>query len=306
MENKMDYTSEELMDNITETELEPWMKLTDEGWDVPVGEIKEMATVIGGLDTDFRVFIPKNVTDKMPLFFYIHGGAYVGGFNVMDEPVCRQVCNEVGCVVVSPNYGLAPQYQYPSQIEQLYGLFKYIVVNASDFHVDTNRIAIGGSSAGGNFAAVLCQLANERKEFEIKYQALVYPNVDLSDDLVKYQAAAEVGSENSFGEVDMEHPDAYQKLFSQYAPVGTDVKDPHISPLYADPKTFPKTSIFSGRLDLLWYEANEFARKLQRAGVEILYKSYANVGHGFMELKGAEDISRDVKNIICAELKRNL
>lgn len=306
MNNKMDYTGEELMENITETELEPWMKLTDEGWDVPVGEIREMRAAIGGMDTDFRVFMPENVTERMPLFFYIHGGAYVGGFNTMDEPVCRKVCHEVGCVVVSPNYGLAPQYRYPSQIEQLYGLLKYIVENAAEFHIDVNRIATGGSSAGGNFAAVLCQLANDRKDFEIKYQALVYPNVDLSDDIAEYQAAAEVGAENSFGEVDMEHPDVFQKIVTQYVPDGTDIRDPHVSPLFADPKNFPRTSIFSGRLDLMWYEANEFAKKLQRAGVEILYKSYANVGHGFMELKGAEDVSRDVKNIICAELKRNL
>lgn len=90
-------------------------------------------------------------------------------------------------MVVSPNYCLAPQYQYSSQIEQLYGLLKYIVENATEFQSDTNHIAIGGSSAGGNFAAVLCQMANDRKDFEIKYQALVYPNVDISDDLVLYQ-----------------------------------------------------------------------------------------------------------------------
>jgi len=77
-----------------------------------------------------------------------------------------------------------------------------------------------------------------------------------------------------------------------------------VSPFFGPVEAFPSTAVFIPRKCIFWKEGRDFALRLMDAGTEVLLKSYENVGHGFMELRGNEHVSRDVKALICSELKR--
>jgi len=287
----------ENMDDLFVTEETPSMSLSMDGRDIEVHEIKDFVVEHQGVNTEGRIFYPEG-DGPFPVFFYIHGGAFIGGFNFMDEPVCRQCVRDAGCAVISPNYQLAPDHKYPSALNELYDLLLYFKAHAAEYNLDMDRLAVGGSSAGGNYAAALCVKAYQTKELNISYQALVYPSIDL------YNSGE--SKVTDLTDTKAMPPQGVKDMINLYVPEGEDLSDPLLSPALGPVEAFPKTSVFSGRYDIFWKEDRAFVNKLTDAGVEVLYKSYGNIGHGFMELAGYEHVSRDVRNLIASELKRNL
>jgi acetyl esterase len=283
----------ESMQDLFETEEKPAMSLAMDGRDVPVHAIKDVQVTQGDVTSDVKLFYPEG-DGPFPVLFYIHGGAFVGGFNFMDEPIIRQIVRDVKCAVISPNYQLAPAHKWPAAVNELYGLLEHFKAHAEDYHLDMDRLAVGGSSAGGNLAAVMCVKAHQEKTVRICYQLLIYPDGDLAARPEKINALT-----------DKNMPlEALDALIDQYLPDRADVSNPLASPFLAPAKSFPQTAIFSGRRDVFWYEDREFANRLAEADINVLYKCYGGTGHGFMELAGREDVSRDVRNLACSELKR--
>lgn len=92
---------------------------------------------------------PKNISKKLPLLVYIHGGYYVGGDKKSAEPYCRVIAND-GYIVANINYALAPNEKYPSQVLQTDEAIKFLIKNAEAYKIDTQSIFIGGDSAGGH------------------------------------------------------------------------------------------------------------------------------------------------------------
>lgn len=285
----------ERMDDLFETEQTPQMSLAMDGRDIEVARIDDHVITLNGVSTDLKIFYPEG-DGPFPVLCYIHGGAFVGGFNFMDEPVIRQVVQDAGCAVISPNYQLAPVNKWPAAVNELYALLEYFKAHAAEYHLDMTRLAVGGSSAGGNLAAALCVKAWMDKTVAIKYALLIYPDGDLVCYPEKINALTDPGMPLA----------AAEDLNAQYLPEGADPAHPLASPFRAPAEAFPPLSVFSGRYDLFWHEDRAFVNKLTEAGSEVLYKCYGKTGHGFMELAGREDVSRDVRNLACLELRRNL
>ncbi len=284
---------QESMQDLFETEEKPAMSLSMDGRDIPVHAIKDVQVVQGSVTSDVKLFYPEG-DGPFPVLFYIHGGAFVGGFNFMDEPIIRQVVRDVKCAVISPNYQLAPAAKWPAAVNELYGLLEHFKAHAEEYHLDMNRVAVGGSSAGGNLAAVMCVKAHQEKGISICYQLLIYPDGDL---------AARPEKINPLTDKNMPL-EALDALIEQYLPDRTFVSDPLASPFLAPAEILPETALFSGRNDVFWYEDRAFVNSLTEANISVLYKCYSNTGHGFMELAGREDVSRDVRNLACIELNR--
>ncbi|WP_138750752.1 alpha/beta hydrolase [Paenibacillus sinopodophylli] len=270
-------------------------KLMTDGLEVQVGEIKSIEVSETGHNTQVNIYYPEG-NGPFPVMVYIHGGGMVTGFNKMDEPAIRQICRDVECAVISPNYVLAPQYQWPSALEELYELIRYFIQNAELYKLDKTRIAVGGNSAGGNLAAGLVVKAHQEKEFSFDYAALVYPALDISE--------AVADGVNDLTNLEAMSPEGTDHLRKLYIPDGENPENPLISPFYADPTIFPPTSIFAARGDLLMHQNKLFANKLTDAGVEVLFKCYTNSDHGFMEIAGNESVARDCRTIMATELKR--
>ena len=105
------------------------------------------------MDIDF----PRQAENAaMPIAVYVHGGAWSSGDKgsgpgMLDMPELLAR----GYIVAAVNYRLAPQYKFPAQIEDVKCAIRFLRANASDLHIDPNRVGAWGSSAGGHLVALL-------------------------------------------------------------------------------------------------------------------------------------------------------
>lgn len=113
-----------------------------------------------------------------PALVYIHSGGIVSGTPEVDDARCRQMASELGLIIFSVDYRLAPEAPYPAAIEDCYAALKWAHDHATDLGIDRNRLIIGGDSAGGGLTACLALLARDRAEIKVLFQLLIYPMLD--------------------------------------------------------------------------------------------------------------------------------
>ncbi len=81
----------------------------------------------------------------------------------------------------SVDYRLAPEDKFPAAVNDAYEALDWISAHASQLNIDSNKIAVGGDSAGGNLAAVVSILAKERQGPSIVHQLLIYPSLGFKN-----------------------------------------------------------------------------------------------------------------------------
>ena len=113
----------------------------------------------GASEVPVRLYRPIGSSGALPGVLWIHGGGYEHGSVEEDDLVCQHVAEEVGCVVVSVEYRLAPEYPFPAPMEDCYAALEWMAGNAPTLGIDPARIAITGPSAGGGLTAGLALLA---------------------------------------------------------------------------------------------------------------------------------------------------
>jgi acetyl esterase/lipase len=121
-------------------------------------ETKKDITYVDGNPEDeskhkLDLYFPKD-KEKVPVFFFLHGGAWTSGDRSQYPPLGNRYAHE-GIVTVIPSYRLAPKNPHPAQIEDVAAAFAWTLQHISEYGGDTNKIYIGGHSAGGHLAALL-------------------------------------------------------------------------------------------------------------------------------------------------------
>jgi acetyl esterase/lipase len=99
------------------------------------------------------LYLPKD-KEIAPVFLFVHGGAWFSGDRNLYGPLGNRFARE-GIVTVVPSYRLAPANPHPAQIEDAAAAFAWVVRHIREYGGDTNRIYLGGHSAGGHLAALL-------------------------------------------------------------------------------------------------------------------------------------------------------
>jgi len=240
---------------------------------------------IMGYQEEIKIRIYKPETDEnRPLVMFYHGGGFFGGSLGAVDEFCKAVSDHGNSVVVSVEYHLAPEYKYPIGIEDSYEAIKWCRKNVTELNIDLDRISVAGDSAGANFSAVLALMANDRKEFTIHKQILLYPVVDSS------QYKGSKGGMNI----------AMLKLYMKKL---TMTKHPYISPLlYEDHKGLPDALIACGEYDFLYENSEQYATVLSDADVSVKHITYKNAFHAFIDNTGndknANDLVLEVSNFI--------
>lgn len=101
------------------------------------------------------IFLPQIGEDLFPVIVYIHGGAFKmgdkrgGGFKSI-----LAACDR-GYAVVTVNYRLSQEAKFPAAVEDVKAAIRFIKANASTYHLNPNKIAVWGGSAGGHLAAMM-------------------------------------------------------------------------------------------------------------------------------------------------------
>ena len=231
----------------------------------------------GAPEVRLIVSAPKAKGTGRPGILHIHGGGYVMGgadSNVVADMMWAQ---ELGAVVVSVEYRLAPETPHPGPVEDCYAGLAWLASNTERLGVDPKRLCVSGESAGGGLAAATVLLARERGEIPIAFQHLIFPMLDdrtvtHPDPSPYFGQFVWTAEHNRFG---------WKALLGQ-APGGPGVS-PFAAPARAeDLSGLPPTYIICGALDLFLEEDIEYARRLMRAGVPTELHIYPGAPHAFM------------------------
>lgn len=113
-----------------------------------------------------------------PAVLHIHGGGFIAGTAEGLIGFTQGIAAACDCVVVAPEYRLAPETPFPGPLDDNYAALLWMRAHAQELGVDPDRIAIMGESAGGGLAAMLAIAARNRGEVPIVFQVLIYPMLD--------------------------------------------------------------------------------------------------------------------------------
>ena len=225
----------------------------------------------------FRRYRPLgSASGPLPTLIYYHGGGFVIGNIETHDSTCRRLANKSRCQVISIDYRLAPEHPFPASTDDGIAAFRHIRDNAASFGVDAKRIAVGGDSAGGAIAAVVCQAVRQLGEPMPAFQMLIYPATD---------ARRQTESRRLFAEGYFLTQELMDWFWKAYAPTGTDLADLRLSPLLAkDFAGLPPAFVLTAGYDPLRDEGRAYADRLIDAGVKTTYVNYPGTVHGFFSL----------------------
>jgi acetyl esterase/lipase len=261
-------------------------RATDPGPDVTVQEIVVPGPK-GAPPVSLRVFQPTGLKTAAPALLWIHGGGLIFGAPERDDRTNIAFARELGITVAAVRYRLGPDHPAPAAVEDAYAGLRGLAERADDLHIDTDRIAIGGASAGGGLAAALVLLAHDRAEIRPVFQLLLYPMLDdrttRRTDLNTLKVRVWTPKSNRYG-------------WSSY--LGDTVAGPDVSPYTAaarreDLTGLPPAWIGVGTLDLFHDEDVEYARRLNDCGVPCHLDVIPGAFHGFDVVFPKAEISRE-------------
>lgn len=242
---------------------------------LPAAEVSEKTIRVNDSDLKLTIVRPAGSQQKtLPAFMYFHGGWVLGDFPT-HERLVRDLVAGSGAVAVFVNYSLSPEAGYGVAIEQAYAATKWVAEHGQAINVDGKRLAVAGNSAGGNLAAAVALMANEKGSPALRSQLLLCPVTDANFDTPSYK---------EFASGYFLTKDLMVWFWDNYT---TDVEvrtQIYASPLQATPeqlKGLPPTLIQTAEFDVLRDEAEAYGRKLDAAGVQVKSVRYNGMIHDF-------------------------
>jgi acetyl esterase len=242
-----------------------------------VAEVNDGGLAGPGGEIRFRRYRPLgSAAGPLPTLIYYHGGGFVIGNIETHDSTCRRLANKSRCQVISIDYRLSPEHPFPAPTDDGIAAFRHIRDNAASFGADPSRLAVGGDSAGGNIAAVVCQAMHQAGEAMPAFQMLIYPATDSSK-----QSASRI----AFADGYFLTKDLIGWFYKAYTPADTDLADLRMSPLLAkDFAGLPPAFVLTAGYDPLRDEGRSYAERLIEAGVKTTYVNYPGTIHGFFSL----------------------
>ena len=211
----------------------------------------------GAPDISVRIYRPANATGTVPGIYYIHGGGMILGNVEGEDPAATKICDEVGAVVVSVEYRLAPEDPHPAQAEDCYAGLVWMARNADELGIDTERLAVYGASAGGGLTIATSLLARDRGFPDLAFQMPIYPMIDDRNETPSSHEIVDVGIWDRAGNIEAWAWD-----------LGEGKPDHYAAPSRCEELTgLPPTFIDVGTVDLFRDEDITFAMRLMQAGV---------------------------------------
>jgi acetyl esterase len=245
-----------------------------------------------------RGYRPASVarTETLPALVFFHGGGWTIGDLDTHDMLCRELASGARCAVFSVEYRVAPEVPFPAAVEDCIAATEFVSKNSQALNVDAHRIAVGGDSAGGNLAAVVALHARDAGGPPLCFQLLIYPATDQN---------LETDSLRRNGEGYLLTRPLMERFRSNYLPRSADYADWRASPALAKSHaSLPPAFVLTAGFDPLLDEGRQYVELLAGAGVEVSYRDYPDMIHGFIVMGGVLDTANAAVADCCVALRR--
>ncbi|EFA85718.1 Esterase [Heterostelium album PN500] len=277
---------------------------------IPVSRVQDLMLEAGDLDvqgcTGFRVRIynpsmePGQRKTNFPILMWFHTGGFCT--KSIETPsvdgLCRLLSNQAGCVIISVDYRLAPENQFPAAALDCYAATCWAVKKSSSFDGDPTRIAVAGDSVGGNLAAAVTLMARDKQAPKLCGQVLIYPILDLKRNEGNYYSRV-IHKEGYL------MPMSYFHWFSAKYCHNDDIDNIYASPIRAASSSkigladLPPAHVITAGHDPFCDEGELYVKKLKTAGVQVNHTRYTNSPHGFFAM-GLDESNEAVMEVSIA------
>jgi acetyl esterase len=235
-------------------------------------------------------------SEILPVLVYFHGGGWTIGDLDTHDTLCRELCNQTRCAVVSVDYRMGPEHRFPAAVDDCIAATRWVFDHAYEFNIDGARMAVGGDSAGGNLAAVVSIDARDQHGPPIVFQLLIYPATDQHRNAPSH-------TENGQGY--LLTTDTMDYFAANYMDSKAHYADWRASPLlHPNLGSLPPAVIITAGFDPLRDEGAEYAKRLTEAGNRTSYVNFPRQIHGFISMGRILDESHTAVALCASELRR--
>lgn len=270
--------------------------------ELPPAKVSTKAINYDGQRVDLTIVRPAGTDKVVPGFMFFHGGGWVLGDFPTHERMVRDLVAYSGAAAVFVNYTPSPEAKYPVAINQAYAATKWVAERGREIEVDGARLAVVGNSVGGNMAAVVSLMAKDRGGPDIRFQALLWPVTDASFDTSSY---------DEFADGRFLTRNMMKWFWDSYTTDVNERSEIYASPLRAmteELRGLPPALVQTAGNDVLRDEGEEYARRLDVAGVDVIAVRYSGMIHDWGLLNPISQLPAVQASLLQVgeELKRRL
>jgi acetyl esterase len=248
--------------------------LANRGDEQTMESIRDLALALDGRTLPARLYVPMEDESKA-LVVYFHGGGFVVGDLDTHDALCRRLSSDTRMRFLSVDYRLAPEYPFPSGINDAVDTIRYVLTHVAEFDGSDAKVIVMGDSAGATLMTVACALTRQ-EDLGVAAQVVIYPTLgpELFTDSVH-----EFGVGHA---LDIDH---LRYDYGLYLNGWTDHSDPRVTPLMFDDLTgAPPAIVVVAECDPLRDEAVAYAGLLEHFGVRVELLEAMGMIHGFLRL----------------------
>lgn len=198
---------------------------------------------------------PAGSQEDGPAVFYVHGGGFTTGSPEIAVTPASILAQRTGLRVFVPRYRLAPEHQYPAQLEDLEAAWTTLAGRE-----DAGKLAVFGESAGGNLTLSLLHRLGRQERERVSAVALSSPVLDLT-----------FGSASMTSNAERDYlfsPASFTEMRELYAP-GEDYLSPGLSPLFGDLTGYPPILVLCAAGEMLRDDSVRLAERAAAADVSV-------------------------------------
>jgi len=233
-----------------------------------------------------RLYLPERAAGGA--LVWIHGGGMVMGAPRQDDRLCAETAADLGVVVASADYRMAPEHPFPLPQQDCLAVWSWLLAHARELGVDPGRIAVGGASAGAGLAAALCNALRDAGGPQPAAQWLLYPMLDD-----RTAARRELDALEHFVWDNASNRVGWTALLLGTGRPGDDGIPAAAAPARrADLRGLPPAWIGVGDIDLFHDEDADYARRLGAAGVPVTLDVVPGAPHGFESIAADAPVVR--------------
>ena len=241
-----------------------------------MARVQNIRISVAGGSAGVRVLVPSQA--PRGVIVYYHGGGWVLGSVSDSDLLGRHLAQRTGCAVVLVGYRLAPEYRYPTAVEDSLAALRWTAARLDQIAGGQVPVIVAGDSAGGNLAAVVARRSRDAGGPAIALQVLVYPVTDCDFGALSYADPA-----NQL----MLTRESMTWFWDHYAPEPAARLHPDASPLRSPNLTgLPPAVVLTAEHDVLRDEGELYATRLVKAGVPVQLQRFDGQMHGFFAMVG--------------------